>query len=86
MLTLVASSASFAKTGNRVKAEVMQAGVAGSVKLVNTIFSVKRPVTTPLVEWAKAATERARMERLTRQSGTAPTMTNEEMMISRDRD
>lgn len=88
IMTLIASAGAIAKTGTKAHNEVMQAGLAGSVKLVTKIFSDKRPTTTPLLEWARAATERAKRERLSREAGRtqAPNMSEEEMMFSRDRD
>ncbi len=88
IMSLVISSAAMAKTGAKARQQVMQAGATGSVKLVNKIFSYDRPQTTPLLEWAKAATEKAKSERINRtgDQAQAPAMTEEEMMFSRDRD
>lgn len=86
---LLGATALEAKTKPNAHSKLMQAGFAGSVKMVSVIFSVKRPPTTPLMEWAKAATERARQERLTRQAvpeSQVPAMTEDEMRGSRDRD
>lgn len=58
------------------------------MKMMTEILSSKRPSNTPLSDWAKAATERARQERLTREERQHKVvlMTEEEMMFSRDRD
>ncbi|HVZ38319.1 MAG TPA: hypothetical protein VHI13_03510 [Candidatus Kapabacteria bacterium] len=85
---LVASSAAFAKTGDRAQSEIMQAAMKGSVKMVTTIFSVKRPVNTPLLDWAKATTEKAKLQRIHREASRkdVPTMNQDQMEFSRDRD
>jgi hypothetical protein len=88
-MTMVAlSQGAAAKTGHLLHSEVMHAGVTGSMAMVSEIFSAKRPAGTPLLDWAKAATERARLERIGRQGQqqVAPVMTEEEMIFSRDRD
>jgi hypothetical protein len=88
-LVMVAlSQGAMAKTGRLAHSEVMRAGVAGSMKMMSEIFSPDRPASTPLLDWAKAATERARVERLSRQETrqAVHVMTEDETMFSRDRD
>jgi len=87
ILSLALTQGASAKTGRLLHNEVAHAGVQGSMKMMTEILSSKRPTTTPLADWAKAATERARQERLTRQENRkVMLMTEEEMMFSRDRD
>lgn len=88
LVGLVASNAAVAKTGHRAQNEIMQAGLKGSVKMVTTIFSVKRPAKTPLLDWAKATTEKAKLERIQREAASknVPVMNQDQMEFSRDRD
>jgi hypothetical protein len=82
------SQGASAKTGRSLHSDVVRAGFTGSMKMMSEIFMAKRPADTPLLEWAKAATERARIERISRQGNHQPVsvMTEEETMFSRDRD
>lgn len=86
MMALFIGQDAFAKT--KLPLMTMQAALTGSLKGAVTV-TLTKPSTSPLLKWARAASDKARQERMARVAApAAPVQQADEsdLTFSRDRD